>query len=434
MKNFFRDILKNILQWLAKKTILRYQPGIVAITGSAGKTSTKEAIRAVLSRERFLRVSAGNLNNELGMPLTVLGDWSEAELKLISREQPAGKKRIKKSFFWLKVIVLGFYRLFFAPAAAYPEMLVLEYGADKPGDIKRLLEIGRPQIAVVTAVGRIPVHVEFYAGPESVAREKARLVEQLPTAGFAVLNADDNLVCEMKSRTRAQIMTFGFDEKAQLKISNFEDFFRDGQPVGTMFKLEYGGSFVPVKIEGVLGKGVAYASAAAASVGLIFGVNLVKIAEALSENFKPPRHRMNLLRGIKDTLIIDDSYNASLLSMRLALEELRSLKVKRKIAILGDMLEIGSYSEEAHREIGILSASIVDLLFTVGPGGQIIAESGRQAGFPKEKIFSFVDAKEAAPQILSKIRAGDLILVKASRSIGLDKIVEEIKDRENEKI
>lgn len=431
MNDFFRNILRNILHWLAKQTIRRYQPGIVAITGSAGKTSTKEAIRAVLSRERVLRAAVGNLNTDLGMPLAVLGDWSEKELRLVSREQPAGKKRVRKLFFWLKVIVLSFRRLMFSLAATYPEILVLEYGADKPGDIRRFLEIGRPQIAVVTAVGRIPAHVEFYAGPEAVAREKARLAEQLPTVGFAVLNADDALVLEMKNRTRAQIMTFGFSDKAQLKIANFENFLRDGRPAGAMFKLEYGGSFVPIKIEGVLGKGVAYAAAAAACVGLIFGVNLVKIAEALSADFEPPRRRMRLLSGIKNTQLIDDSYNASLLSMRLALEELRSLKVKRKIAVLGDMLEIGGYSEEAHREIGILAAEAVNLLFTVGSGGKIIAEAGRKAGLDKEDIFSFADAEEAAPEILSKIQAGDLILVKASRAIGLDKIAEEIRDKNN---
>lgn len=401
---------------MAKTFVLRYQPGIVAVTGSVGKTSTKEAIKAVLSKERRIRATSGNFNNEIGVPLTILGDWQKIEKPVL--------------FFWCKVMFFSLAKILMPRkfnALKYPEILVLEYAADRPGDIKYLLEIARPQIDVVTAIGDIPVHVEFYAGPETLAREKSKIVEQLPTVGFAILNADDALALDMKNRTRSQIMTFGFSDSAQMKITGFENS-SNGEPIGIVFKLEYGGNFIPVRINGAFGKGQAYAAAAAACVGLIFGMNLVKIAEALAENFKPPLRRMNLVKGVKGTFIIDDSYNASPLSMRLAMETLKELKAKRKVAVLGDMLEIGKYSLEAHEETGKFVAGFVDLLITIGPRAKFIAEAAAKAGLDKENISSFLIAEEAKKEVELKIKKGDLILVKGSRAVGLDKVVEEIKE------
>ncbi len=409
MKNFLLKILKWLLKTLAQLTIWRYKPGIIGVTGSVGKTSAKEAIFAVLSQERRVRRSSGNFNNELGLPLTILGDWQE----------------IKGLFFWPKVILLSLLQIIFK--LPYPEILVLEYGADKPGDIRYLFKIAKPQIGVITAVGEIPVHVEFYSGPEAVAREKSKIIEILPANGFAVLNSDDITVMEMKNRTRAHLMTFGFNEEAQVKISNFENQMEEEAPEGISFKLEYGGSFVPVKIKRNFGRAPAYAAAAASAVGLIFGLNLVKISEGLSRYQSPP-HRLTLVKGVKNTWIIDDCYNASPLSMEAALEVLKDLKAKRKIAVLGDMLEIGRYTPEAHEVVGKSAAKIVDLLFTVGPRARFIAEAAEKAGLDKNKIFSFDSVLGVGKVLEHHLHLGDLVLVKASRAIGLDKVVEEIKE------
>ncbi len=337
------DTSLQTLRWLLKKlaqlTIWRYQPGVIGITGSVGKTSTKLALRAVLEKERRMRASSGNLNNDLGLPLAVLGGWSQSDLRLVSREQPPHTARVSKAFFWLKVVLVSVWRLVFVNRRSYPEILVLEYGADRPGDLKQLLEIARPNISIITAIGETPVHVEFFAGPEEVAREKARLIECLPVAGFAVLNYDDETVMELKDRTRAHIATFGFARGAGVQVTRFENRSEGGRPLGISFKLEYGGNFVPVRIDGVFGKSQAYAAAAAASIGLIFGMNLVKISEALRD-YKPADSRMQLLPGVKYAYIIDDAYNASPLSMHAALDVLRGLPAKRKIAVLGDMLDI----------------------------------------------------------------------------------------------
>ncbi len=443
--------MKYFIKQLAKLTIWRFNPKVIAITGSVGKTSAKEAVFAVLKNHRRVRKSKGNLNNELGVPLTIIGDWEEEELKLVSRETPAGKKRFKKLFFWIKVIFYGIFQLLFlkksAPArrsfskGGYPEILILEYAADRPGDIKELLGIAKPYIGIVTAVGEIPVHVEFFSGPEAVAKEKSKLIEHLPANGFAVLNFDNEIVIRIKERTRAKVIAFGFGEGADIKISALENHIENGRPAGIYFKLEYAGSFVPVVLKNTFGKAQAYAAAAAACVGLIFDLNLVEISEALSLNYKPEKGRMNLIKGIKDTYIIDDAYNASPISMTEALETLKGLSAFakapadkptiRKIAVLGDMLELGKYSIEAHESIGRLVAEIVDVLITVGPRAKFIAQAAESAGLNKSRILSFDTASEAALATQDLIKKGDLVLIKASRAVGLEKVVEEIKQIEN---
>lgn len=408
MQNIKITILLVILKKLAHWTISRYQPEIVGVTGTVGKTSTKEAIKNVLEKYRRVRGSSGNFNNEIGLPLAILGDW----------------KKINGAFFWPKVFFISLFRLVFK--MAYPEILVLEYAAAKPGDLKYLLSIARPKIGVITAVGDIPAHVEFYSGPESVIREKAKLIEQLSALGFAVLNIDDKAVSGLKEYTRAHLMTFGFNESADVRISNFEIQLDGHRPLGISFKIEHKGSFVPIRINGVLGRSQAYSAAVAASVGLIFGLNLVKIAESFAD-FRSLPGRMNLIDGIKNSYVIDDSYNASPLSMHAALETLKEIKAVRKIAVLGDMLEIGKYSVEAHEAIGNLTAGIANILITVGSRAKFIAESAKVNGFSEKNIFIFDDAESAGRKLQDLIKKGDLILIKASRAMKLDKVVEEIK-------
>ncbi|MBI5147792.1 MAG: hypothetical protein HZA37_01420 [Parcubacteria group bacterium] len=411
MNGILVNILKKTIKYLAAKTAEKFDPEIIAITGTVGKTSVKEAVFAVAKAAKTARASAGNFNNEIGAPLTILSDSETAGGKL----------------FWCKTILFSAVRLLFPRRwFGYPEALILEYAADKPGDIKYLLEIARPKIGIVTAIGEIPPHVEFYSGPDAVAREKAKLVEDIPVSGFAVLNFDDEAVMDMRERTRAKIMTFGFGEGSDVRVSAFENRSENGAPEGISFKLEYGGSFVPARLDGVFGKAHAYSAAAAACVGLISGLNLVKISEALL-NYRSPKGRMAILNGIKGSFIIDDSYNASPLSVHSALDALKGLKTERKIAVLGDMLEIGKYSPEAHEAIGRLAAKSADILVTVGAAAKIIAESAVKAGMPKKNIFSFDEAEEAGRAVQNLIQPKDVVLVKASRAIGLEKVVEEIK-------
>lgn len=393
--------------------IWRYKPVIVAVTGNVGKTSTKEAIGAVLSKIKRIRMSAGNMNNELGVPLTILGDWSE---RYYNKGSGIG--------FWSAVLIKGLAGLFVQPS--YPEVLILEYGADRPKDIKKLAAKFKPHVGVITAVGDVPVHVEYFSGPEAVAKEKAKLIESLLPSDFAVLNHDDLAVLSMREKTKAQVWTFGFTEGAKVQVSNFDFKIGDGgKPKGVVFKLNHSESFVPVKLEDALGKAQALAASAAAAVGLIFDMNLVTISDALLA-YRAPKGRMKLLNGIKNSLIIDDTYNAAPSAMHLALDTLRALPHSgRKIAILGDMLELGKYSVDAHREVGNLAGSFVDLLICVGTRAKFIADSaGNQ--MPKEHILAFDTSEGAKVKVRELLSENDLILVKGSQGMRMEKIVEEI--------
>ncbi len=440
MKQFALLSLRYILKTLARLTIWRFRPGVVGVTGSVGKTSTKLAIAAVLSSDRSVRWSKANLNNDFGLPLTILGDWEEKDLLLVSRSSadgrtagspvgaPAqeGERRLGKAIFWLRVILSSAWRVVFGKRDEYPEILVLEYGADRPGDIKYLLTIARPNVSVLTAIGDMPVHVEFFAGPAELAREKARLIECLPVAGYAVLNADDRAVMNLRDRTRAHVTTFGSGKSADVRLSSFENrTLKDGRPEGIVFKLNYGGGMVPIRMEGSFGKGQAYAAAAAAGVGLVFGMNLVRVADALS-GYAPAHSRMELLPGLRGSNVIDDSYNASPLAMEAALEALAALRAGRRLAVLGDMLELGRYAEPAHRRAGELAARIVDVLVAVGPRAKHIAEGAAQAGLAKKNILVFPDSSAAKEEVAKLLKKGDLILVKGSRGMHLEEVVRAI--------
>lgn len=407
MKFLLLLILKLLLRWLSVLTIWRYKPGIIGITGNVGKTSTKSAVLAVLGYDRKVRASGKSFNNELGLPLTILGNWESTE----------------GLFFWPKVLVYGLFQVL-VKNPAYPQILVLEYGVDRPGDMAYLLRIARPQIGIVTALGDIPVHVEFFAGPEAVKKEEVKLINVLPTTGFAILNADDLKVMEMREQSRAHPVTFGFKVGAEMRITGFANRL-DRDFKGIIFKLTYGGSTVPVRLNDVLGRTHAYAAAAAASLGLIYGMNLVKIAEALFY-YKPPAGRLRLIRGIKDSFIIDDTYNSSPLAAHEALDTLQLLKAKRKIAVLGDMLELGKYTMEAHEELGWLIPKSADLLMTVGSRAKFIAERAAKSGFSKKKIMSFMNVGEAGLELQRIMKKGDLILVKGSQAVRMEKIVKEV--------
>lgn len=405
MKGIFLKQLQKLLKLLARLTVKRYDPWIVGVTGSVGKTSTKAAIYEVLKQGGNVRMAGGNLNNELGMPLAILGDY---------------KRSSGSVFFWSQVIGMGIWRLIVRKE--YPDVLVLEYAADRPGDITYLLTIARPNVAVVTAVGKVPVHVEYYDGPEGVAREKGKLVQGLRVSDVAVLNADDEAVSDMSGKTRGRVMTFGFSEKADVKIVNFENRVEGGEPRGISFKLETGGSFVPVKIDGIFGHAHAYAAAAAACVGLMKGVNLVKISEALSQ-YRGEPGRMRLISGIEDSFIIDDTYNAAPLSTGAAVEVLESLSAARKIAVLGDMAELGKYSSFSHEDIGKRVGAVANMLITVGEKARVIAEGARKVGFAEEQVIKCKNSTEAKEKLRPIIQKGDLILVKGSQSMRMERVV-----------
>jgi UDP-N-acetylmuramoyl-tripeptide--D-alanyl-D-alanine ligase len=222
------------------------------------------------------------------------------------------------------------------------------------------------------------------------------------------------------------VITFGFDNSS-LKISDYK--FRQAKDLkqsGISFRLGYKGSFVPVILNGVISKANAYALSAAAAVGAALNLNLVEIAEAMS-NFKPPPGRLNIISGIKNSWILDDTYNASPDSMNLALETLKEIQAKRKIVVLGDMLELGEYSEEAHLLIGQNVFQYADAFFAIGPKMKFAYDEAEKNHMEKDKICWFNTSQEACLMIQNYIQEGDVILIKGSRGMHMEQIVEEIK-------
>lgn len=403
-----RQILYFILKILAGAILKKYHPKIIGVTGSMGKTSTKEAIFAVLSSRFNIGRNTKNYNNEIGVPLTILGAESGG----------------RSPFAWLAVFWRGIKMIF--GKVNYPEVLILEMGADKPGDIKYLMSFVDIDIGLITGIGEIPVHVEFFESPAQVAREKFRLIEFLKNNDFAILNFDDERVKNLSAKTKAKVFGYGFDEAAAIKAVDFQlNIGFDVAAAGLSFKIEAGGKKTLINCEGVFSRHQVYPMLAGAAVGLAMGLDLSEIVSGL-KNYQSPPGRLNLLEGIKKSWILDDTYNASPSSTLAALEALSQFEGRRKIAVLGDMLELGRFTEEAHRKIGQKAARIVDLFFAVGERMKFAVDEAQKNGLPAKSIFHFDVSEEAGLPLQNLMQKGDMILIKGSQSMRMEKIVEEI--------
>jgi UDP-N-acetylmuramoyl-tripeptide--D-alanyl-D-alanine ligase len=362
------------LQAVAAAWRARFDPLVVGITGSIAKTSTKETVAAVLGAAMPTLKNEGNLNNEIGLPLTVL--------RLRSTHRAA----------------------------------VLEMGMYVGGEIADLARIGRPEIGIVTAVQ--PVHLSRIGTIEAVEQAKGELVEALPADGVAILNADDERVRRMAARTRAEVVTYGFAPDADVRAEHVVSRGADGMA----FDLVTGAGRRPVVIP-TLGRMAVHNGLAGAAVGLAAGLPLDTIARALGAGWSAP-HRGQLVRAGGVT-IVDDSYNASPGSVVAALEVLGGMP-GRRVAVLGEMLELGGEHDAGHERVGRAAAAIVDRLVVVGDGATRIAAGAADAGLPAAAIVQVADRAAATRLLVDELRAGDVVLVKASRGIELDLLVAEL--------
>lgn len=419
-----KKLIQLKLKVLAKMILAKYKPDLIGITGSVGKTSAKEAVYTVLSSKFNVRRNLKNYNNEIGVPLTIIG-----------LDSP-GKSIIG----WYKVFFKAL-KLILVKDKKYPEILVLEMGVDRPGDMKYLNKIVKCRVGVVTLIG--PVHLEFFNTIDKIQKEKGALIKKLPKSGWTILNYDNEKTRQISKMSKARVLTYGFSEKAKVraqevilslaKNTNLSEFRANLSNIanlaGINFKLSYNGSSVPVLLPKVVGYGAVYAALAGAAVGLAYNFNLVEISESLHK-FKSPRGRMNLINGIKHTLIIDDTYNSSPQSSLAALEVIKKIplsKGARKFAVLGDMLELGSYSEQGHREVGNkVVQSKINKLIAVGERSRDIARGAEDDGMHKDNIFHFAASEEAGRFIQERIRENDLIFIKGSQGMRMEKIVKEI--------
>lgn len=373
-----------------------------------GKTSTKDAVFAVVEKKLVARKSQKSFNSELGLPLTILGcdnAWSNP-------------------FRWLQNIVRGV--LLVLIPEHYPKWLVLEIGVNKPGDIKRAMGWLSPDVVIMTRFGSVPVHVEFFASPDELFEEKTHLVKALKPEGVLILNTDDEKVYALKEKTKAHVISYGFAEHAMFRGSNVTIEYRDKFPVGTAFKLEYNGNVFPVMIPGVLGVQAVYSVLPALALGVYLKQNVVDMVNDLAE-YKSPPGRMRVMPGVKNSIIIDDSYNSSPIAALAALDVLRDVKTKgKKIAVLGDMLELGKFTVDEHRKLGAYAGTIADYVFAVGPRAKDIAEGAVASDLSEKNIIEFDDARVAGKYLEQMIHAGDVALIKGSQSMRMERAVEEV--------
>ncbi|HSH02112.1 MAG TPA: UDP-N-acetylmuramoyl-tripeptide--D-alanyl-D-alanine ligase [Anaerolineae bacterium] len=359
------------LQQLATSWRTQFDLPVVGITGSVGKTSTKELVASVLAQNFNILKTPGNYNNEIGLPLTLLG--------------------LNQTHQWA----------------------VFEMGMYARGEIERLCQIAGPQIGVITNVG--PVHLERLGSIEAIAAAKQELVEALPPSGTAILNYDEPLVMSMAPHTPANIFTYGLNPQADLWADNIETMGLDG----LRFHLHYQNETIPLHVP-LLGRHSVHTALRAAAVGLVAGLSWPQIIAGLQNN--EDQLRLVVIPGPRDSLLIDDTYNASPASAIAALNLLNDIN-GRHIAVLGDMLELGSAEEESHRRVGRRARDVAHILVAVGSRGRIIGEEALNVGMPPANVH-FATDPAAATAILEKIiRSQDIILIKGSLGARLERIV-----------
>ncbi len=421
MKKILKSILVLILFKLSALVLKKYNPKIIAITGTVGKTSTKDAVYVALSQFESVRKSPKSFNSEFGIPLAIL-----------DADNPGGNL-----LGWVRVLVEGIILLIFPNH--YPRWLVLEVGTDRPGDIQEITRWLSPDVVIVTKLSKVPVHVEAFGSPEYLFEEKGNLVKALKSGGILILNADDDDVVAYRNISKdlpaqpGKVVLFGNSTGSDVSALNHKIIYNEeGVPTGVSFEvLVAGHEDLPLKVEleGTLGEQHSYHILAALSLIKVLGENLT-IAVKSFKNESASLGRMKLIEGVNDSIIIDDTYNSSPVAVEEALKTLKSIKLStkeaRKIAILGDMLELGLYTAEAHKKVGKDVSKIVQILATVGIRSRYTAESALNEEMDEANIFQFDDSLEVGKFMGDLIKKGDIILIKGSQGVRMERVVESL--------
>ncbi len=415
IKKILRAIVVRLLEFEAKLVLRRYKPRIIGVIGNTGKTSTKEAIYTVLNQSLNVRRSEKSFNSEIGVPLSIIG-----------RPNAWGRPTS-----WIRNFGAGLALALFRHD--YPDWLVLEIGVDRPGDMKRLSRWLKLEVIVITSLPEVPVHLEFFHSAEALIQEKLVLLNSLKKGGLLVLNGDDERIrqaeAEFTNRFRAEairVVSYGFRDKNDFQLHSERLHYEGDRPVGLTCKVDHAGHSLPLRLPGLTGRHQLYAVVAGLAVGVALDLNFVEIAQAVT-SYLPPPGRLCLIDGVKGSTILDDTYNSSPLAVTEALKTLKSIETKgRRIAVLGDMMELGEKTIEAHEEIGRQVVGLVDILMTVGIRAEFIYKKALEQGFNKDNSYHFTEAREAGEALEQLIGAGDIILVKGSQSLRLERVVEEI--------
>lgn len=349
---------------------------VIGITGSSGKTTTKDMMSSVLSTGLNVQSSPGSFNNEIGLPLTLLGSTENTEA------------------------------------------IICEMGSRGAGHIADLCEIASPNMGVVTNVG--VAHMESFGSPDALADAKAELIEALPADGTAVINSDDPVVRGFASRTRARVLTFGRAQEAAVRAENIQLTDSGAARFELVYELQRELTELPIPGEHMVSNALA-----ASAAGVAMDIPLADAASALRQA-QVSAWRMEVFTNPQGIVVINDAYNANPSSMAAGLKTARWMsRNSRMVAVLGRMAELGDASHAEHERIGELAARLrVDRLITVGDSADDIAAAALREGVEPENVAAYGDAGSALADVLSWVRLGDVVLFKASRVVGLERAAE----------
>lgn len=409
LKKIFKKIVSTILIYEARLVVRRFKPKVIGVAGSVGKTATKDAIFSVLHPYVDARKSDKSYNSDFGVPLAILGE----------------KTAWGNVLGWTAVLARGAKTAVFS--RTFPEYLVLEVGSDRPGDISAITKWLNFDVVVLTSFPDLPVHVEFFDSAESLHDEDFKLAESVSENGLVIINSDEKNIARLTAKIKAPIKSYGLNAGSDVGASDIRVQYNEQEKIsGMSFHLLAEGKTVPVVLPGIVGEHQIYPILAAVAVGLNEKLNLLAMIEGFSD-YVSPTGRMRIIAGNKESIIIDDTYNSSPVAVSAGIATLKSINTAgRKIAVLGDMLELGSYTVEAHRDVGKELVGVIDELFTVGLRAKFIGESLLEQGFDEKHWHHFPKVDDVGDALEKIIKKDDIIFIKGSQGVRLEKAVEEI--------
>lgn len=394
-----QTILKYLMYVLVKIVLVKYKPFVINITGSVGKTSTKDFTKYILSSKYNILATRASRNNYRTLPTEVLCINHCNTISDLLSYAPYILKLIFKH-------------------VVYPKILILEISTmRKKGGIRHFTNMTRPKIGVVTKIA--PSHIEYFGSIEEIAKQKQILVEELPKEGVAILNYDDDYIRQMKNFTQARVLFFGLNSKADVwaeKVNVSEN--------GLSFVLHYLKKVSLVTVSDIFNQIMVYSILASVACGLSLDIDWEEIIIGVKK-LKTPKGRGNLIKIKDNNLIINDSYNSNPVSCMAALENLKILgKNKYKIAVLGDMLELGDYTEKGHREVGKKAVEAANKIICVGKNSKYIIDEAKKNNFDEKNLEWFENSDRAASYLMKNITTNSIILVKGSHGIEMKKIID----------
>ena len=409
----FRKIIRFWLRFFSHWYIIKYQPIVIGITGNTGKTSTKEAIHQVLKQKGILlRKTLKNLNTDIGVPLAILGLGD------------ARRNIIKWLYNFLKALLLVIHD------KKPPKYLILELAADRPGEIEYFTNFLPIKIGVVTTIGKDPVHLEFFPNRDGLIDEKSWIVRGVQEKGTIILNRDDKDVIAMGklAKDKTKILSYGKTPNSDLLILDHRSFLAKDTKFYTEVKFKFQNQIYHLKLPDAMGKGNLYSAMPALLCGFILGISIKDGIEALQEEVFLPPGRMKIIKGIKETTIIDDTYNASPLSYHNALTSIADIDVckGRKILIMGDMAEIGKRSLDIHKEILEYALNFANNIICLGEQmtSALSSINLTKSDFVRLPKINIAKNHQEAINITKQLaRKGDMILVKGAQVMRMEKIV-----------